>query len=168
MVCEGFSKSNVFENDFQNRVVQPPKLDKKTVEIWKKTLLKTQRFSTSFVHRFWTDLGAQNHPKMRSGTCPTLPRALPERLLNAPMSQKGFPDQIFDGLGSIWDRFWKDLGTKIRSKVLPKHTKSVSGLLILSPPRPPRVYPHPPELLRSQPPSLQSPVSTRPQQAFAL
>ena len=124
MVFEGFSKSNVFENDFQNRVIQPPKLNNKALEIRKKKLLETQRFSTLFVYQFWMDLGAQNHPKMRSGTGPTLPRALPERLLNAPMSQKGFPDQIFDGLGSIWDRFWKDLGTKIRFKVLPKHTIS--------------------------------------------
>ena len=72
------------------------------------------------------------------------PGAPPERA----GSQKGFPNSIFNGLGSIWGGFWKDLGTNMDRKAIPKHTKSASWHLIL--------YPRP---LRSQPPSLKPPNS---------
>ena len=62
--------------------------------------------------------GCPQYPQGTHGTPPAHPRG-----------QQGFPNSIFDGSSSIWDRFWKDLGTKMDPKVLQKHTKSAPWLL---------------------------------------
>ena len=77
---------------------------------------------------------------------PNPPQDTPRTPPGRTQSQKGFPNSIVGGLGSMFGGIGEDFDTKMVPKGLPKHTKSVSWLLIL-PPRPPR----------PQPPSLRSP-----------
>jgi len=51
------------------------------------------------------DRDAPKYPQGTHGTPPAHPRG-----------QQGFPNSIFDGSSSIWDRFWKALGIKISPK----------------------------------------------------
>ena len=91
----------------------------------------------------WNDFGTPKSSQNQILDIPNCPQGTPGVPPGRARGQKGFPNSIVDGLGFIFDGFWKDLATNMDRKVIPKHTTAASGLLIL--------YPRP---LITQPPSL--------------
>ena len=96
----------------------------------------------------WDGFGNPKPSHNEDGDAPKYPQGTHGTPPAHPRGQQSFPNSIFDGSNSIWERFGKDLYTKMDPKVFPKHTKSASWLLPL--------YPRP---LSPQPPSLQPPLS---------
>ena len=90
----------------------------------KKCFSKSIVFLMLIFHRFGMNLGPQNHPKNEVLDTPNSPQDTPGAPPGRASSQKGFPNSMFDGLRTIWSGFWKDLGTNMDRKVVPKHAKS--------------------------------------------
>ena len=126
MVLEGLSNFRVWKKDFPNWTILPPKLTPKSPKNLEKTFLKTHCFLMSIFHRFWMDLGTQNHSKMNPWTPPTHPRTLPERLLDAPGAKKASQTQFL----VVWAPFWMDFGRIWTPKWFPKGFQNIQNLFL--------------------------------------
>jgi hypothetical protein len=80
----------------------------------------------SIFHRFWMDLGTQNHSKISPWTTPTHPRTLPERLLDAPGAKKASQTQFL----VVWAPFWMDFGRIWTPKWFPKGFQNIQNLFL--------------------------------------
>jgi hypothetical protein len=93
-----------------------PKFNQQSPKNIKKTCSENASFFDVDFLRFLEDLDPQNHPEMRSGTPPSLPRALLECLLNAPCAKKTSQTRFL----MAWVGFWMTFGWIWTPKRVPK------------------------------------------------